>query len=41
MVKFRTNYSRRSYQEAVYGIIGANLAWFRSKEIKEAEENYC
>ena len=40
MVKFRTNYRRRSYQEAIYGIMDANLAWFRSKEMKEAEENY-
>ena len=33
MVKFTTNYRRRSYQEAIYGIMGANLFWFRRKEI--------
>ena len=35
MVKFRKNYWRRSYQEATYGITGANLAWFRSKETRD------
>ena len=42
IAKSRANYSRRqSYQEAFYGITGANHAWFRSKEIQKAEENYC
>ena len=36
MVKFRTNYWRTSYQEDIFGITGANLAWFRSKETEEA-----
>ena len=33
MVKFRTNYWKRSYPEAIYEIKGANLAWSRSKEV--------
>ena len=27
--------------EAIYGITGGNFAWFRSKGLLEAEENYC
>ena len=41
MVKFRATYLKRSYQDAIYGITGANLACFRSKEISVAEDNFC